>query len=79
MKENLQVEPQQVDLVKAVAAENKINNKRNELRAQHLQNIENKEYNVKSGMIYNDLFSSLEKIGDHIINVSEACAGKNLK
>lgn len=79
MKENLQLDPPQVDLVKAVEAENRINNKRNELRSQHLQNIENKEYNVKSGMIYNDLFSSLEKIGDHIINVSEACAGKNLK
>ncbi len=79
MKENLLLEPQQVNLVKAVEAENKINKKRDELRAQHLQNVENKEYNVKSGMVYNDLFSSLEKIGDHIINVSEGCAGKNLK
>jgi phosphate:Na+ symporter len=79
MKENLQVEPRHVDLVKAMEAENKINQKRDELRAQHLLNVENKEYNVKSGMVYNDLFSSLEKIGDHIINVSEGCAGKNLK
>lgn len=79
MKENMENEPPSVDLVKAVEVENKINTKRDEIRKQHLENIENKEYNVKSGMIYNDLFSSLEKIGDHIINVSEALAGKNLK
>jgi phosphate:Na+ symporter len=79
MRENMDQEPPTVDLIRAVEAENKINKKRDEIRQQHLQNIENKEYNVKSGMIYNDLFSSLEKIGDHIINVSEALAGKNLK
>jgi Na+/phosphate symporter len=31
---------------------------------------------MNSGMIYSDLFSSLEKVGDHVINVSEAVAGK---
>lgn len=76
---NMEKEPEQVDLIKAVHAENAINNKRDELRREHLLSIENNTYNVKSGMIYNDLFSSLEKIGDHIINVSEALAGKNLK
>jgi phosphate:Na+ symporter len=41
-----------------------------------LKSIESGAYNVKSGLIYNDLFSSCEKIGDHVINVSEAMAGE---
>ena len=31
---------------------------------------------MESGMIYADLIDSLEKIGDHIMNVSEGAAGK---
>lgn len=76
MNENLEREFLKGDLQKAIACEERINAKRNELRAEHLENIEHQEYNVKSGMIYSDLFSSLEKIGDHIINVSEAVSGK---
>ncbi|MBK9190150.1 MAG: Na/Pi cotransporter family protein [Crocinitomicaceae bacterium] len=76
MNENLEKEFLKADLAKAIDCENKINQRRNELRSQHLENVEKQEYNVKSGMIYSDLFSSMEKIGDHIINVSEAAAGK---
>ncbi|MBI3134109.1 MAG: Na/Pi cotransporter family protein [Bacteroidetes bacterium] len=76
MNENLEGEFLKGDLQKAIRCEEKINAKRNELRSAHLENIEKQEYNVKSGMVYSDLFSSLEKIGDHIINVSEAVAGK---
>lgn len=76
MNENLEKEFLKADLTRAIECENKINQRRNELRSQHLENVEKQEYNVKSGMIYSDLFSSLEKIGDHIINVSEATAGK---
>jgi phosphate:Na+ symporter len=76
MNENLEKEFLKADLSKAIECENKINQRRNELRTQHLENVEKQEYNVKSGMIYSDLFSSLEKIGDHIINVSEAASGK---
>jgi phosphate:Na+ symporter len=38
--------------------------------------MQKEDYNMKSGMIYSDLFSSLEKVGDHVINVSEAVAGE---
>ena len=46
------------------------------MRREHLKSIENGEYNVKAGMIYNNLFATLERIGDHIINVTEAITGK---
>lgn len=76
MNDNLEGEFLKADLQKAIDCEHRINEKRNELRTLHLENIEKQEYSVRSGMIYNDLFSSLEKVGDHIINVSEAVAGK---
>ena len=41
-----------------------------------LKSIEQGDYNIQSGLIYNDLFASCEKAGDHIINVTEALAGK---
>ncbi|MCB9245545.1 MAG: Na/Pi cotransporter family protein [Flavobacteriales bacterium] len=65
-----------VDLQKARAKENEINELRNKLRKEHLRNIEKGNYRVKAGMIYSNLFSSLERVGDHIINVNEAIAGQ---
>jgi phosphate:Na+ symporter len=76
MVENLKSEKNQVNMARAIEMEDMINKKRDELRSGHLDNMESTEYNIKSGMIYNDLFSSCEKVGDHIINVSEAVAGK---
>ena len=63
------------DLVAARAIEGKINDKRNELRQEHLSNMEEGKYHVKSGMVYSELFSLCEKVGDHIINVSEGADG----
>lgn len=78
MNENLNAHHDKVVLDKANEAERKINTRRNELRKDYLESLSNldADANFKSGMIYNDLFSSLEKVGDHIINVSEAVVGK---
>jgi phosphate:Na+ symporter len=74
---NLEAHQDGVLIDSAVDAERNINSMRDTLRKEYLENIsDNKEYNIKGGMIYNDLFSSLEKVGDHIINVSEAIVGK---
>ena len=76
MHRNLDVDAEEVFLDEAVEAEQRINLKRDQLRRSHLKSIETGGYNVKSGLIYNDLFSSCEKVGDHVINVSEAVAGE---
>lgn len=76
MHRNLGADPDEISLDEAVEAEQMINGKRDQLRRIHLKSIESGDYNVKSGLIYNDLFSSIEKVGDHVINVSEALAGE---
>lgn len=76
MQRNLDAEDGQVAIDEAVEAEQRINHKRDQLRRAHLKSVEMGDYNIKSGLIYNDLFSSCEKIGDHVINVSEALAGE---
>ena len=77
MNDNLNSHHDEVTLESASVAEERINAKRNELKKEYFENISNnQEYNIKGGMIYNDIFSSLEKVGDHIINVSEAIIGR---
>ncbi len=61
---------------KAVAAEKAINEIRDRLRKENNKKIGGKHYNSQTAMIYNNLFSSLEKVGDHIINVTEAIVGE---
>ncbi len=76
MKKNIEAEDKELLFDEALNIEEKINAKRDEMKTQHWISIENKDYDIKSGFIYNDLFSSMEKIGDQIMNVSEALAGK---
>jgi len=79
MMENLnRNEVNEVDFEKASSLEEEINSLRNRLRREYVSRIESGNYNLRSGTVYSDLFSSLEKIGDHIENVSEALAGQQL-
>ncbi len=60
----------------AKAKEKEINAFRNTLREEHLSNLGNDDYNVKAAMIYNNIFHAMERVGDHIINVTEAVIGE---
>jgi len=79
MKDNLNAPTSQVRLDKAIELEQDIDNLRDRLRQEHYTRLENGKYTVKIGVIYLDILNRLEKIGDHIINVSEAASGKSLK
>lgn len=76
MIENLEKNYDTASLEKASDVEHRINKLRNKLRKTHLKSMENRDYNIQSGIYYADLFSSCEKIGDHLVNVSEAVLGK---
>ena len=76
MNVNLSSEYGHIILDDAEKAELEINQMRNQLRKSYLEQAEKGEYKFQQGIMYNDLFSSCEKVGDHIINVSEAVAGE---
>jgi phosphate:Na+ symporter len=63
----------------AIGFEEKINKLRNKIRDEHFESIEKGEYNIKSGLYYNNIYTSCEKIGDHILNVNEALTGINIE
>lgn len=60
------------DIVNAQNAEDAINACRNALREEHIANMENSSYNYQTGVYYMDVVSELERIGDFIINISQA-------
>jgi len=76
MNTNLNSEYGHIIIDDAQKVELEINQLRNSLRKSYLEKAEKGEFKFQSGIMYNDLFSSCEKVGDHIINVSEAVAGE---
>lgn len=66
------------DITNAQDAEYNINECRNTLREEHIINIEeNPNYNYQVGVFYMDIVAELEKMGDFMINVSEAKISEN--
>ena len=64
------------DISNAENCEYNINECRNHLREEHIVNIESDSYNYLTGVYYMDVLSELEKIGDFLINISQAVVGK---
>ena len=77
MHSNLCGRYSEVDIVKAVEAENAINSYRDELRNRHTEALKNKEYSYQVGIFYSSLYAQCEKLGDFIINISEAIEKSN--
>lgn len=69
---NLAMEYREVNAKKAYEMEKSINDYRTILKQEHLIAIEEKKYDYSTGILYNDMFSECEKIGDYAINVTEA-------
>lgn len=72
MCNNLRMEYKSVSLKKANELEKAINNYRTILKQEHLTALADKVYDYPTGIIYIDIFSECEKIGDYIINVTES-------
>lgn len=67
---NLNKHNYEVDKKSSETIEKKINEFRNELRNQHVHDIENDKYSYQIGTLYKDIFSESEKIGDYIYDVT---------
>lgn len=57
------------DIITSYNREREINNLRNQLRTNNIENINSHHYEYQSGIYYMDIISTLEKMGDYIINV----------
>ena len=62
----------QVELRRATDCESEINELRNMLREEEILKIEKNETDYQSSAYYIDVISEMERMGDYIINVSEA-------
>lgn len=60
------------DIANAQDIETDINEYRNNLKEEHLLNLENKTYSYLTGVYYMDLVNECEHVGDFMINISEA-------
>ena len=57
------------DLMNSYNKEREINNYRNSLRSENVENINQKLYPYEEGIYYMDIIGESEKLGDYIINV----------
>lgn len=60
------------NIANAQDVEHDINEYRNNLREEHLLNLENNAYSYLTGVYYMDLIAEYEHVGDFLINISEA-------
>ena len=77
MIDNLKQKKYLHDITNAENCEYNINECRNHLREEHIVNIESSSYNYLTGVYYMDVLSELEKIGDFMINISQAVKVKH--
>lgn len=66
-----------VTIDEAKDVEDRINAKRDEIRREYYANVqENRSADLEGDLLYNNIYHALERIGDHIINVTEGVLGK---
>lgn len=67
------------DVNRSFNIENEINNYRNQLKSQNINDVNNHEYTYAIGTMYMDIVSECEKLGDYVVNVVEARMGTRQK
>lgn len=60
------------DLMRNYNKEREINNFRNMLRTENIENINQKKYSYQAGIFYMDIICEAEKLGDYIVNVIDS-------
>ncbi len=68
-----------LDVNRSFNIENEINNYRNQLKNQNINDVNNHVYTYAIGTMYMDIINECEKLGDYIVNVVEARMGTRQK
>lgn len=76
MLDNLEANWDKVDITNSIEKEKEINGIRKELRKKHISSIEKRDYNVKSGLIYSNIYTLLGRTANHVLNVDESITGQ---
>ncbi|MFY0689885.1 MAG: Na/Pi cotransporter family protein [Cyclobacteriaceae bacterium] len=76
MVQNLNSSENQVTLDSAFEKEAEINKSRDKFRKELSVKMEKGDYDPKTDGLYKDLIHLIEKLGDHIINVTESISGE---
>ncbi len=76
MNGNLDKDYNKINMDEANDLEKEIRGFSDQIRVEHLKSIENGDYNIRSGLIYTELFTACEKLRDHIHNINESIYGK---
>ena len=63
------------DVNRSFNIENEINNYRNQLRSQNINDVNDHKYTYAIGTMYIDIIQECEKLGDYVVNVVEARMG----
>jgi len=71
-KENL-------DANRSFNIENEINNYRNQLKSENINDVNTHQYTYAIGTMYMDIISDCERLGDYVVNVVEARMGTKQK
>lgn len=73
---NLENNWNDVDITESIDMQAEIKKMKKQLHKQHISSIEKQDYNIKSGLIYSNLYNLLERAGDHVLNVTEGIKGQ---
>lgn len=77
MVENLEAYEKDIDFLQAESLENQIDESYKRLRKEYIKKVESGKFQVRSGVYYSDLIAELERIGDHVIGVTESLKKDN--
>lgn len=72
---NLNNDYANVTITEARENENKIDRLVKSINKEHLKSIDEKDYDVKTGIVFRDIIFGYERVGDHIVNVTEGVIG----
>ena len=76
MKKNLKENERKVDIEPAENIENEINALKEQFKEENLQQVGSIDFNVNSALVYTNVYTLLERIGDLIFGISESIKGE---